>query len=107
MALLKSSPDITIEELRDSWSKKRPAVRYGTISSFFERHKITRKKKTAHATEQARPDVLKQREAWRQSQGKLDRDRLVFIDETWVDQHVNRLANLTPRIASSRMLPEN
>lgn len=45
MALLKSSPDITIEELRDSLSKKRPAVRYGTISSFFERHKITRKKR--------------------------------------------------------------
>lgn len=45
MALLKTSPDITIEELRDSLSKKGLSFGYGTIRRFFERHKITRKKR--------------------------------------------------------------
>lgn len=45
MALLKTSPDITIEELRDSLSKKGLSFGYGTIRRFFERYKITRKKR--------------------------------------------------------------
>ena len=45
-------------------------------------------KKTAHAAEQDRPDVLKRREAWFDGQLDLDPERLVFIDETWaIDQH--------------------
>jgi transposase len=39
-------------------------------------------KKTAHATEQDRPDILTQREAWFEGQPDLDPARLVFIDET-------------------------
>ncbi len=49
---------------------------------FFDRHRITRKKKTAHATEQDRPDILKRREEWFDGQLDLDPERLVFIDET-------------------------
>jgi hypothetical protein len=37
-------------------------------------------KKSAHATEQDRPDVLKQREEWFDGQLDLDPERLVFID---------------------------
>jgi transposase len=33
---------------------------------------------------------LKRREAWRESQDKLDRDRLVFIDETWASTNMAR-----------------
>jgi hypothetical protein len=44
-ALLKASPDITIEELRHSLSKQGLSFGYGTIRRFFERHKITRKKR--------------------------------------------------------------
>jgi DDE superfamily endonuclease len=33
---------------------------------------------------------LTRREAWRESQGKLDRDRLVFIDETWASTNMAR-----------------
>ena len=40
-------------------------------------------KKTAHASEQDRPDVLKRRQDWFESQLDLDPERLVFIDETW------------------------
>jgi hypothetical protein len=45
VALLKASPDITIEELRDGLSKQGLSFGYGTIRRFFERHKITRKKR--------------------------------------------------------------
>ncbi len=40
-------------------------------------------KKTAHAAEQDRPDILKQRCEWFEGQPDLDPDRLVLIDETW------------------------
>jgi len=39
-------------------------------------------KKTAHAAEQERPDILKRREEWFDGQIDLDPDKLVFIDET-------------------------
>ena len=39
-------------------------------------------KKTAHASEQSRPDVAEQREAWFEAQLDLDPDLLIFIDET-------------------------
>jgi transposase len=45
LALLKATPDITIEELRDSLSKEGLSFGYGTIRRFFERHNITRKKR--------------------------------------------------------------
>ncbi|MDA9503806.1 transposase [Bradyrhizobium sp. CCBAU 11386] len=45
LTLLEATPDITIEELRDSLSKQGLSFGYGTIRRFFERHKITRKKR--------------------------------------------------------------
>jgi transposase len=47
-------------------------------------------KKTAHASEQERPDVLKRREDWFESQLDLDPERLVFIDETWTSTNMAR-----------------
>jgi hypothetical protein len=57
-------------------------VSIATLWRFFARHGITRKK-TGHATEQDRPDVLKRREDWFDGQLDLDPEKLVFIDETW------------------------
>ena len=48
-------------------------------------------KKSAHGTEQDRPDVLKRREDWFNSQLDLDPIRLVFIDETWASTNMARL----------------
>jgi transposase len=39
-------------------------------------------KKTAHASEQQRPDILHRRRAWFEAQPDLDPERLIFIDET-------------------------
>jgi len=54
-------------------------VANSTLHRFFVRHAITRKK-TGHAIEQDRPDVLKQRRAWFAGQLDLAPERLVFID---------------------------
>jgi transposase len=40
-------------------------------------------KKTVYGDEQARPDIARRRERWRKHQGRIDINRLVFIDETW------------------------
>jgi hypothetical protein len=47
-------------------------------------------KKTAHATEQDRPDILKRREDWFDAQPDLESERLVFIDETWASTNMAR-----------------
>jgi transposase len=47
-------------------------------------------KKTAHAAEQQRPDVLNRREAWFEQQLDLDPDRLVFVDESWASTNMAR-----------------
>lgn len=38
-------------------------------------------KKTAHAAEQERPDVVARRQAWFEAQPELDPETLIFIDE--------------------------
>ena len=50
----------------------------------------SRAKKTARASEQDRPDVLKRRQAWFEGQLDLDPERLVFIDETWASTNMAR-----------------
>jgi transposase len=47
-------------------------------------------KKTAHASEQDRPDVKARREAWFESQLDLDPEKLIFIDETWTTTNMAR-----------------
>ena len=48
------------------------------------------KKKTAHAAEQDRPDILKRRWDWFEGQLDLDPARLVFFDETWASTAMTR-----------------
>lgn len=48
-------------------------------------------KKTAHAAEQRRADVLRRRRAWFEAQPDLDPERLVFIDETGASTKMARL----------------
>jgi hypothetical protein len=48
-------------------------------------------KKTAHAAERDRPDILKRREAWFEDQLDLDPSKLIFIDETGAATNMARL----------------
>src|ERR1700710_3152313 len=54
-------------------------------------------KKTAHASEQERPDVAARREAWFEDQPDLDPTRLVFIDETGASTKMARLRGRAKR----------
>ncbi len=58
--------------------------------AFLQAPQADAQKKTAHASEQDRPDVLKRREVWFESQLDLDPERLVFIDETWTSTNMAR-----------------
>ncbi len=59
-------------------------------SSVSSRVITSRAKKSAHATEQDRPDILKRRQEWFDGQLDLDPARLVFIDETWASTNMAR-----------------
>jgi transposase len=63
----------------------------------------SRAKKTAHAAEQNRPDILSQRQAWFDGQVDLDPQRLVFIDETWAKTNMARTHGRCPRGERLRM----
>jgi hypothetical protein len=54
-------------------------------------------KKTAHAAEQDRPDVVKRRQEWFEGQIDLDPERLVFIDETWASTNMARRHGRAPK----------
>ena len=88
---LKTKPDTTIMELRDKIRERHGlSFGYGTVWRFLARHRITRKKKTGHASEQERDDVEASREAWFEGQLDLDPLRLVFIDETSISTSMAR-----------------
>ena len=54
-------------------------------------------KKSLHASEQDRPDVARRRTRWKLYQGKVDPQRLVFIDETWVKTNMTPIRGWGPR----------
>jgi hypothetical protein len=58
IGMLDGKPDITLAQIQTQLARAGVAAGIGTIARFFERHRITRKKKTAHAAEQDRPDTL-------------------------------------------------
>jgi transposase len=80
LAELDRQVDITLVELAELLEREH-GQRFApsTIWRFLDRRGLTFKK-TAHASEQARPDVAARREAWFAQQPELDPKRLVFID---------------------------
>ncbi|MDD1453157.1 IS630 family transposase [Sphingomonas sp. H160509] len=93
----KATPDITLAELQALLADHGTEVALGTIWRFFARRGITPQKKTAHATEQDRPDILKRREEWFDGQLDLDPEQLIFIDETWASTNMARRYGRAPR----------
>jgi transposase len=104
LAQLEEQPDLTILELREK-IRERHDVGFGhaTVWRFLARHKITRKKKTGHASEQEREDVAEAREAWFEGQLDLDPSKLVFLDETAVSTNMARRFGWAPRGERCRM----
>jgi transposase len=48
-------------------------------------------------SEQDRPDVARKRQRWKSHQGKVDPQRLVFIDETWAKTNMTRTHGWCPK----------
>ena len=69
----------------------------GTIWTFLDRCRLTFKKKTVHASEQDRPDVLERREDWFEGQLDLDPAKLVFMDETWASTNMAPMYGWAPK----------
>lgn len=66
--LIDEKDDLTLVEIRAQLDEEGHHFRVGSLWRFFAQHRITWKKKTAHAAEQDRPDVLKRRQDWFDSQ---------------------------------------
>jgi len=97
LPLIEAEPDMTIERMRERLLEDRGVrASTGTIWTFLDRCRLTFKKKSAHASEQERPDVLKRREEWFDGQLDLDPWKLVFIDETWASTNMAPLRGWAP-----------
>ena len=72
LALVEETPDMTLAEIAAHLESEHGLrVSQSTVWRFFHRRGITFKK-TAHASEQQRPDVLQRRRAWFETQPDLD-----------------------------------
>lgn len=54
-------------------------------------------KKTLRALEQGRADIARRRKRWKRFQQRLDPQRLVFIDETWIKTDMAPLRGWGPK----------
>ncbi|MEQ1812644.1 MAG: IS630 family transposase [Terricaulis sp.] len=89
MALIEKQPDLTLSEICAALVAKGVAISRSALWRFFDRHGVSFKK-TAHASEQERPDVVAARQAWRKECLNWDAARLVFIDETAISTNMAR-----------------
>ena len=90
LALLSEEADLTLEQIRDRLAAERDATScVNSLWRFYERHKISYKK-TVLADEQKRPDVAVARRKWKAEQHRLDPERLIFLDATWVKSNMIR-----------------
>ena len=89
LARIAEKPDITLHALLAELEARGSSVSYGAVWRFTKRCGLSFKK-TLHASEQNRPDIVHRRERWKRYQASIDPSRLVFIDETWVK------TNMTP-----------
>ncbi len=106
LTLVAHKPDLTLAEIRGELTERHGVtVGLGTVWRFLAAHDITLKK-SLHAAEQQRPDVAEARHAVIRRQPALDRERLVFIDETaaatTMTRHVGRCAQGLRLIAPVR-----
>nr|WP_264816228.1 IS630 family transposase [Asaia krungthepensis] len=88
-ALIAQRDDLTLSEIRARLAEDGHHFAIGTLWRFSALHKITWKK-TVHAAEQDRADILTRRQDWFDVQPDLDPERLVFIDETWASTNMAR-----------------
>jgi transposase len=96
-ALVQMAPDATLSELRQRFEEHyQRRVSIATMSRVLAQLQLTRKK-TFHATEQERPEVQRQRAAFREAMPEFDPTALVFVDESGSNQAMARDYGRAPR----------
>ncbi|MFZ3225984.1 MAG: IS630 family transposase [Xanthobacteraceae bacterium] len=97
-ARIAAEPDITLAELQ-AWllTERKVEVSIGCLWNRLKVLKLPLKKSRSGAAEQDRPDVAQARDEWRASQGELNPERLVFIDETGAATDMARRYGRCPR----------
>lgn len=103
LAMWEARKDISLEELRAGLAEIGLIVSVAGLHRFFVRRGDDAQKKTGHAIEQDRPDILKQRREWFEGQTDLEPERLVFIDETWAATNMTRSHGRSPKGERLRM----
>lgn len=83
-------PDIYLHELQSKLETEHGVRLSQRLLSESCRASGLTRKKTLIAAEQEREDVQQKREHWKQSQGDIDPDRVIFIDETWAKTNMTR-----------------
>ncbi len=96
LTLIARQPDLTLDEIVVAMRKRRIAGSRSAVWRFFQRHKISVKKRSAGA-EQERANVAHARRRWMREQGMFDPAGLVFIDETSINTAMLRLRGRCPR----------
>lgn len=96
--LIEERKDIALNEIMARLVAERAVIiGHSALSSWLRTHGWRFKKRTAHAQEQDRLDVLKRRQDWFEAQPDLDPERLVFIDETGLSTKMAHLRGRAPR----------
>ncbi|MGY5780767.1 IS630 family transposase [Rhizobium sp. LEGMi135b] len=92
VGMIEEEKDITLNEMVLRLAEEK-AVSIGrsALDVWLRKRGLDFQKKTAHALEQERPDLLKRRRDWFDGQLDLDPARLVFIDETGLSIKMSRL----------------
>ena len=90
--LVNEHPDATLMELRDLFQRRTGIkVSRSTIALSLKKMKITRKKKTFHATQRDNDeDVRKARAEFIENMPGMEAKKLIFIDETSVNLGMSR-----------------
>jgi transposase len=86
-------PDATPAEHKERL--KLPASRV-TVWRAMRRLRLTRKKKSTHASERDRPDVVEARRVWPEKMAGVDPMDLVFLDETGANTAMQRTHGYAP-----------
>ena len=90
--LVAQQNDATLQELRDRFQIKTGiSVSRGTIARALKNLKLSRKKKTFHATERENdPEIIRERAAYLGQMPHMDAQHLVFVDEFGINLSLSR-----------------
>src|SRR5271157_5393117 len=92
--LVREQPDATLEQLRQRGGFQ---CSLKTLWYALDRLGLPRKKKSLHADQRDQPDVQTQREQFRQEVGKIEPEKLVFVDETGITTTMTPACGRAPR----------